>query len=69
VLREHDLPGAANIGLIDTAARFALDAGFHAVVEGILYADHRRPTHHDYPAVPFERNATKPIASRFVAGT
>jgi hypothetical protein len=40
VLRERDRPGAANIGLIDTVARYALDAGFHVVIEGILYADH-----------------------------
>jgi hypothetical protein len=39
VLREHDRPGAANIGLIDLTARCALDVGFHVVVEGILYAD------------------------------
>ncbi|MGP3737540.1 AAA family ATPase (plasmid) [Streptomyces sp. GDS52] len=39
VLREHDVPGGANIGLIDTVARYALDAGYHVVVEGILYAD------------------------------
>ncbi|MFI2207142.1 kinase [Streptomyces sp. NPDC020192] len=39
VLRERDRPGAANIGLIDLTARYALDAGFHVVVEGILYAD------------------------------
>ncbi|MFF3013209.1 kinase [Streptomyces sp. NPDC057939] len=39
VLREHDVPGGANIGLIDTIARYALDAGYHVVVEGILYAD------------------------------
>ncbi|MGA5648267.1 AAA family ATPase [Streptomyces seoulensis] len=39
VLREHDRPGAANIGLIGMTARYALDAGFHTVVEGILYAD------------------------------
>ncbi|MFD3555833.1 AAA family ATPase [Streptomyces goshikiensis] len=39
VLRERDVPGGANIGLIDTAARYALDAGYHVVVEGILYAD------------------------------
>ncbi|MFI5808492.1 AAA family ATPase [Streptomyces sp. NPDC051561] len=39
VLRERDRPGAANIGLIDMTARYALDAGFHTVVEGILYAD------------------------------
>lgn len=37
--RERDRPGAANIGLIDVTARYALDAGFHVVVEGILYAD------------------------------
>src|ERR1044072_6591589 len=40
VLRERDRPGAANIGLIDTVARYALDAGYHVVLEGILYADH-----------------------------
>jgi len=40
VLREHDYPGAANIGLIDTAVRYALDHGFHTVLEGILRVDH-----------------------------
>lgn len=40
VLRERDVPGGANIGLIDLMARYALDHGFHVVVmEGILYAD------------------------------
>ncbi|MCX4238962.1 kinase [Streptomyces sp. A15ISP2-DRY2] len=79
VLRERDRPGAANIGLIDLTARYALDAGYHVVVEGILYADHygdmlaklrtdhRGPTHGYYLHVPFEqslaRHATKPIAS------
>ncbi|MEU4733106.1 kinase [Streptomyces sp. NPDC023588] len=79
VLREHDRPDGANIGLIDTVARYALDAGYHVVVEGILYADHyggmlarlradhRGPTHGYYLDVPFEvtlaRHATKPIAS------
>jgi hypothetical protein len=59
-------------------ARYALDAGFHVVVEGILYADrygdmlgrlradHRGGTHHYYLDVPFDetlaRHATKPIA-------
>ncbi|MET8584665.1 AAA family ATPase [Streptomyces collinus] len=78
VLRERDRPGAANIGLIDLTARYALDAGFHVVVEGILYADrygamlarlradHRGPTHCYYLDVPLEetvaRHATKPIA-------
>ncbi|MFD7994862.1 AAA family ATPase [Streptomyces mexicanus] len=78
VLRERDRPGAANIGLIDLTARYALDAGYHVVVEGILYADHygdmlarlradhRGQTHGYYLDVPFEetlaRHATKPIA-------
>ncbi|WP_330343030.1 AAA family ATPase [Streptomyces sp. NBC_00557] len=78
VLREHDRPGAANIGLIDLTARYALDAGYHVVVEGILYADrygdmlaqlradHRGPSYAYYLDVPFEetlaRHATKPIA-------
>jgi hypothetical protein len=43
VLREHDVPGGANIDLIDLTARFALDRGFHVIVEGILYADHYGP--------------------------
>ncbi|MFH8800746.1 kinase [Streptomyces sp. NPDC017936] len=78
VLRERDRPGAANIGLIDTVARYALDAGYHVVVEGILYADHygdmlarlradhRGPTHGYYLDVPLDetlaRHALKPIA-------
>lgn len=78
VLRERDRPGAANIGLIALTARYALDAGFHVVVEGILYADHygdmltelcadhRGPTHGYYLDIPFgetlARHATKPIA-------
>ncbi|QRV31735.1 kinase [Streptomyces californicus] len=78
VLRERDRPGEANIGLIDLTARYALDAGYHVVVEGILYADHygamlaglrtdhRGPTHGYYLDVPFAetvaRHATKPIA-------
>ncbi|MFF4319409.1 AAA family ATPase [Streptomyces sp. NPDC001568] len=75
VLRESDLPGAANIGLIDTVARYALDAGYHVVVEGILYADrygdmlaalirdHRGVSHCYYLDIPIEdtltRHATK----------
>ncbi|MFI1584438.1 AAA family ATPase [Embleya sp. NPDC020630] len=76
VLRERDRPGAANIGLISTVARYALDAGYHVVVEGILYADrygkmladlvrdHRGTTRCYYLDVPLaetlERHATKP---------
>ncbi|MDX2561107.1 kinase [Streptomyces sp. TX20-6-3] len=81
VLRERDRPGAANIGLIDVTARYALDAGYHVVVEGILYADHygamlarlradhRGPTHGYYLNVPFEetvaRHATKPQSATY----
>jgi len=39
VLRDRDRKGAANIGLIGVTARYALDHGFHVIVEGILYAD------------------------------
>ncbi len=76
VLRERDRPGAANIGLISMTARYALDAGFHTVVEGILYADrygtmledlvrdHRGISRCYYLDVPLEetfvRHATKP---------
>ncbi|MDG4856651.1 AAA family ATPase [Streptomyces sp. T-3] len=75
VLRERDRPGAANIGLIGVTARYALNAGFHTVVEGILYADrygdmlntlvrdHRGTTRCYYLDVPLQqtlaRHATK----------
>ncbi|MEW2583654.1 AAA family ATPase [Streptomyces virginiae] len=75
VLRERDVPGGANIGLIDTVARHALDAGHHVVVEGILNAerygdmlldlldDHRGVSRCYYLDVPIEetlaRHATK----------
>lgn len=39
VLREHDTAGGANIALLGRIAREALNAGFHVVLEGILYAD------------------------------
>ncbi|WP_043243453.1 MULTISPECIES: AAA family ATPase [unclassified Streptomyces] len=75
VLRERDVPGGRNIGLIDTVARYALEAGYHVVVEGILYADrygdmlarlaadHRGVTRCYYLDVPIEetlrRHASK----------
>jgi hypothetical protein len=43
VLREHDVPGGANIDLIDLTARFALSRGYHTIVEGIFNADHYAP--------------------------
>lgn len=83
VLRERDRPEAANIGLIDTVARYALEAGYHVVLEGILYADHygamltrlcadhSGPTHGYYLDVPFgetlARHATKPQAAEYGA--
>lgn len=76
VLRERDVLGGKNIGLIDTVARYALDAGYHAVVEGILYADrysdmltrliadHRGVSRCYYLDIPLaetlSRHATKP---------
>lgn len=81
VLRERDHPDAVNIGLIDTVARYALDADYHVVLEGILYVahygrmlqrlagDHRGRTHCYYLDVPFEetlrRHATKPQAAEY----
>ncbi|WP_235438704.1 AAA family ATPase [Streptomyces yangpuensis] len=71
VLRERDVPGGANIGLIDTVARYALDAGYHVVVEGILYADrygdmlagllgdHRGVSRCYYLDVPVEETLTR----------
>ena len=40
ILRERDVPGGANIDLIDQTARFALSRGYHTIVEGIFNADH-----------------------------
>ena len=39
-MRERDVPGGANIGLIDQTARFALSRGYHTIVEGIFTASH-----------------------------
>ena len=81
VLRERDVPGGANIDLIDLTARFALDRGFHAIVEGILYADHygrmltaliadhrelARAYYLDIPwAETLRRHATKALAAEY----
>lgn len=81
ILRDRDQPGAPNIGLIDLTTRYALDQGYHVVVEGILYADHYgemlRQLHSDhrgrsrcyYYDVSFEetlrRHATKPQAAEY----
>jgi len=36
LLREHDRPDATNIGLLGHTVRYALDAGYHVILEGIL---------------------------------
>jgi predicted kinase len=81
VLRERDVPGGANIGLIDTVARYALDHGFHVIIDGILRADayaamldglhrdHQGLSRFYYLDVPFEetmrRHQTRPQATEF----
>ena len=81
VLKDKDRPGAANIGLIDLVTRYALDAGYTTVLEGILsiahYGDMLAGLLDDlagdsfcyYMDVPFEetlrRHATKPNAHEF----
>jgi hypothetical protein len=81
VLRERDVPGGANIGLISLVARHALDSGFHVVVEGILdagrygamlaelVAGHRGRSRLYYLDVAFEetvrRHATRPQRAEF----
>lgn len=71
VLRERDVPDGANIGLIDSVARYALDAGYHVVLEGILYADrygdmlagllgdHRGVSRCYYLDIPIEETLTR----------
>ncbi|MGW0450875.1 phosphotransferase-like protein [Streptosporangium sandarakinum] len=81
ILRERDVPGGVNIGLIDTIVRYSLDHGYHVLLEGILYADrygpmlhalradHRGPTHSYYLDITFgetlRRHATKPLALKY----
>ena len=83
VLRERDIPDGANIGLISLVARYALDHGYHVLVEGILHAeryaemlaeladDHRGTTTFYYLDVSFEesvnRHATRRQAAEFGA--
>lgn len=81
VLRERDVFGGANIALIGLVARYALDQGFHVMVEGILHTghyeamltdlagEHRGVTRAYYLDVPFEetlaRHSTRPQAGDF----
>ncbi|TMR11387.1 kinase, partial [Nonomuraea zeae] len=83
LLRELDLPGGVNIGLIDTVTRYALAHDHHVILEGILAAsryapmlqalrrDHPGNSHFYYLDVPFEetlrRHATRPQSANFGA--
>lgn len=40
LLREHDRVGMPNVGLIEAIARYSLNAGYHAILEGSLYTRH-----------------------------
>jgi predicted kinase len=83
VLREHDKPGGANIGLISLATRYALEAGYHVIVEGIFHSarygsmlrslanDHRGQTFFYYFDISFEetvrRHHTRPESAEFTS--
>jgi predicted kinase len=81
ILKEKDKPGGLNIGLIDQVARYSLDHGQHAVLDGIFHADHYEAmlaglardhlgvSRFYYLDVSFEetlrRHATRPQAAEF----
>jgi predicted kinase len=83
ILKELDVPGGVNIGLIDQVARYCLDHGHHVVLDGILYADryeqmltalngdHLGRSYFYYLDVSmdetFRRHATRPKAAEFGA--
>ncbi|WP_371503553.1 kinase (plasmid) [Kitasatospora sp. NBC_00374] len=83
VLRERDVAGGANIGLIGLVASHALDSGFHTVVEGILdagrygamltdlVAGHRGRSFLYYLDIGFDetvrRHATRPLSAEVSA--
>jgi predicted kinase len=83
ILWEHESPTGASPGLIDVATRYALDHGYHVIVEGILgarrhgemlgnlVADHAGQSHCFYLDIPWEetlrRHATKPQAAEYGA--
>ncbi|WP_036969959.1 AAA family ATPase [Promicromonospora kroppenstedtii] len=78
---EKDVPGGANISMIDIVVRHALDSGYSVVLEGILAVDHYGPmltglvadhagtTVCAYLDVPFDetvrRHATRPQSAEF----
>lgn len=80
---EKDVPGGANIGMIDSVVRHALGVGYSVVLEGILSTshygamltrlvdDHAGTTVCAYLDVPFDetlrRHATRPQSADFTA--
>ncbi|MER7500321.1 kinase [Nonomuraea pusilla] len=84
LLREPDVQGGVNIGLIETIVRYSLDHGYHVVLEGILAAgryadmlhalrrDHAGTSTFFYLDVPFpetlRRHETRPQRHEFGAG-
>lgn len=83
LLRERDQPGGVAPALIEQTVRFALDHGYHVILEGILHtarhrhvlaslrAGHRGRTLFVYLDVSLEetlrRHATRPQAAQFTA--
>ncbi len=83
ILRVKDEPGNPAIGLIDLTARYALDQGYHVIVEGImgsqsygemlaaLVRDHAGRSACFYYDVPFDetlrRHSAKPQAAEYGA--
>ncbi|QUQ64758.1 Shikimate kinase [Kutzneria sp. CA-103260] len=81
VLHEQDVPGGANIGLLDLITRYALGHGYHVVLEGILdagrYGVMLRDLARDHGGVFFyldvsfeetvRRHATRPEVAEFSA--
>ncbi|HSE10971.1 MAG TPA: AAA family ATPase [Nocardioidaceae bacterium] len=83
ILREHDVPDGANIGLIAHTVRYCASIGNNVIVEGMLVSKHYRdmlrelltqhhgPTHVFYLDVPLEetlrRHATRPLAAEVSA--
>jgi len=79
VLKELDEPGGVNIGLIEQTVKYALEHGYHTVLEGILNAERygemlqrlsdTYSAHFFYFDLSFEetvrRHATRPQSSEF----
>lgn len=81
ILKERDVPDGANIGLISMTTRYALDHGYHVIIEGILHAaryadmltqlatDHRGTTTFYYLDASWDetlrRHTTRPQSSEF----